>query len=260
MHLVVTTGQDPPSGLVERAREVAARCGLAYVPRTDSLPRVLRRCGAEGAYVVTTPLAEIRARGQHLSAHPSTARVCLHTGRRHPLLRAVAPADGAPVRHVVDATLGQAKDALHLAAVLGCRVTGLERAPLLACLAEDGLARFAARGEAPWAEAAPRIAVEVADAETWLAERPAGSADVVYLDPMFPSPLEAGAGFDLLRALAHPAPLTPGLLAEARRVAAQRVVLKVPAGLRPADLEVDPGVWSARVQGRRLDYLVAPPV
>lgn len=253
LRLVVTTGKRPTEPLVARARAVAAACGLTYVPRDDSLSRLLRRHGADGAYVVTAAAAEVRARGARLAVHPSTARLNVARGRTHPLLRAVAPEAEPPPERVVDATLGQAKDALHLAAVLGCEVVGLERTPLLACLAEDGLARLIAAGEPPWAEAAARIEVINADAHTWLSAQPEASADVVYLDPMFRAPRPAAAGFDLLRALAWPAPLAPALLTQARRVARRRVVLKLPRGERPAPSLAEPSAWT-HVPGRELGF------
>src|SRR5690606_3378134 len=90
LHLIVTTGKRPTQPLVRRARAVAATCGVAYVSRDDSLPRLLRRHGADGAYVLTSDTAEVRARGARLGAHPSTAHLNLARGRAHPLLRAIA--------------------------------------------------------------------------------------------------------------------------------------------------------------------------
>ena len=179
----------------------------------------------------------------------------LQRGRGHPLIEAVCPSGEAPPERVIDATLGLAKDALHVATVLGCPVTGLERVRLLCCLAEDGLAQLA-REDRPWSAGARRVEVVEADAAVWLAAQPTASADVVFLDPMFPRPRPAAAGFELLRAVAWPAPLSPALLREATRVA-RRVVLKVPAG-DPADAHSpDARAWTRRVSGTQLDYLVA---
>jgi len=254
--LIATTTGGGERAAVARAREVASRCGLTYVPRRDSVARLLRAHDAAGAYVVGPTRAELRVGGERLTVHPGTLRIAIHRGALHPLARAVAPPGAAPVREVIDATLGLAKDAVHLAAVLGCRVVGLERSRLLVCLAEDGLARMAAERR-PWSAGAGRVEVVEADATGHLAGRPDASVDVVYLDPMFPTPRKAAYGFDLLRRLAWPEPLTAGLLGEALRVARGRVVLKVPRGAQAEEMTPDPAVWTGRVEGTDLDYLIA---
>jgi hypothetical protein len=63
-----------------------------------------------------------------------------------------------------------------------------------------------------------------------LAARPAASADVVYFDPMFRRPQKASGSFDVLRSLAHHAPLTAEAVAQARRVARRRVVVMDQSG------------------------------
>lgn len=246
---IATTTKGRAPTCVTRAKEVAQRCGLRYVERRDSLPRLLKRFEAEGAYVVGLAKAELRAQGLKLSVHPSMLHHVRHLGRAHPFLRSVAP-EGEEVGHVVDATLGLAKDALHLATFLGCRVTGIEASPLLACLCEDGLARL----DSYWREGAARIEVVQAESEAWLAEREASSADVVILDPMFEVAQPAAAGFDLLRGLAHSSPLSTGLLDQACRVAARRVVLKLPRGATPPSSKK----WTLS-RGQRLDYFAHDP-
>jgi hypothetical protein len=52
------------------------------------------------------------------------------------------------------------------------------------------------------------------------------SFDVVVFDPMFRHGRAEPAGFDLVRRLADPRPLTPEALARARRVARRWVLLK----------------------------------
>lgn len=85
---------------------------------------------------------------------------------------------------VFDATAGLGRDAFLLAC-LGCRVTAVERSPIVAALFEDGLAR-AAREPSLFAMLNARLRLILGDSREILAglgeaERP----DVVYLDPMF---------------------------------------------------------------------------
>ncbi|NOR52038.1 MAG: 16S rRNA methyltransferase [Gammaproteobacteria bacterium] len=129
---------------------------------------------------------------------------------------------------VIDATAGWGRDAFLLAS-LGCRVTMIERSPIVAALLEDGLKR---------AQADPEIGDMVtdclklvsADAVDWLSHcviKP----DVIYLDPMFPHRVKTAQvkkeSFYLQQLLG---PATDGdeLLEAALVVAQKRVVVKRP--------------------------------
>ena len=65
-----------------------------------------------------------------------------------------------------------------------------------------------------------------ADHAAWLADAPARSFDVVVFDPMFRHARAEPGGFDVIRRLADPRPLSPEALARARRVARRWVVVK----------------------------------
>lgn len=223
--LLVTTAKDATAEASRRAAEVAARCGAEVATRSGSLATLLAARGAEVAYVVGRE-------GEWLQA-PGSKRLAVHRGmlgsRRdagviHPLVRALAPAGEPPLALVLDATLGLAQDAIHVADVLGIEVVGVEVSPALAALAEAGLRRESARGLA----AAARIRVVCGDAAEVLAAMPAGAVDAVYVDEMFARPRRSAPGFALLRRIAAHAPLGERFWSEARRVAARRVVVKLP--------------------------------
>lgn len=84
---------------------------------------------------------------------------------------------------VLDATAGLGRDAFLLAQ-LGCRVTLIERHPLIGALLEDGLAR--ARCDEEVGPIIERMDLRHGNAieliRAWSAEPP----QVIYLDPMFP--------------------------------------------------------------------------
>jgi 16S rRNA (guanine1516-N2)-methyltransferase len=126
-----------------------------------------------------------------------------------------------PGERVLDATLGFAQDARVAARLVGPggSVLGVESSLPLAVLADATLRR-----ERPAASAA--IEVRHGDSGALLPEMPAGSVDVVLFDPMFGRALAAQPGFEMLRRLADPAPLTPETLAAARRVARRVVLVK----------------------------------
>jgi 16S rRNA (guanine1516-N2)-methyltransferase len=101
------------------------------------------------------------------------------SGHNELLGKAVGVGKQADLR-VIDATAGLGRDAFVLAD-LGCNVTLCERNPLIACLLESGLRR-AYGGEDPWLqEVSRRMQLHCGAAQELDV-----TADVIYLDPMFP--------------------------------------------------------------------------
>lgn len=114
-------------------------------------------------------------------------------GKGQQIARAVGLRSGFFPR-VVDATAGLGRDAFVLAS-LGCEVHMLERNPVVRALLRDGLGRLqlAAEEDSELAAIAGRLTLEESafsrvgwSAADWLAQQPAESVPVVYLDPMFP--------------------------------------------------------------------------
>lgn len=85
--------------------------------------------------------------------------------------------------HVLDATAGLGQDAFVLAG-LGCRVTLLERNPVIHALLADGLARAALNPEC--AAIVANMELQPGSSIEWLHQAGQEAADVIYLDPMFP--------------------------------------------------------------------------
>ena len=85
--------------------------------------------------------------------------------------------------HVLDATAGLGQDAFVLAG-LGCRVTLLERNPVIHALLADGLARAALNPEC--AAIVANMELQPGSSIDWLRQAGPDAADVIYLDPMFP--------------------------------------------------------------------------
>ena len=255
--LVVTTQRKASAAEVERARRVAASVGGRYEPRRRrNLSRLRRDLGDPRLYVLNKGRDEVREGEQMLCAHPGLYCLKILDGRAHPLIRALAPGEGAEVHRIVDATLGLAGDALHMAGVLGAQVVGIEASAVLGALLDEGLSRMSAQTGSKWAEAASRIALVVGDAAEILAGMAPDSAEVVYLDPMFDRAASAAPGYPLFRRLARKTPLDARLLAEARRVASRRVVLKIPGASQAPALAVEAPGWNRRVRGQAVDYLV----
>ncbi len=250
--LVVTAALKARPGLWQRAETVAARCRVPLLPRDGLLEDELNATGATHLYLVGNAREEVQDRAGHqLYLHLGMMRQRRLAGARHPLLRAVQPEGARPVREVLDANLGRAGDAHHLAFSLGASVLGLETSPVLFSLLEEGLARIA-RMASPVAEAIARVRALHADAEAFLAAEPDDSVDVVYFDPMVQRPRAGQPGFELLRAFASHARPSVALFEHAARVARRRVVVKHPPG-EPEPAAPYPWdlLWS-----RKMSYLI----
>lgn len=152
--------------------------------------------------------------------------------------QAVAKAVGVRERVrpcIADLTGGLGADAFVLAS-LGCRVTVVERHPVIAALLADGLARAveAARRDPALADITGRISYFIADGHEWLAsltdaERP----DVIYLDPMFPERRKSAQVNKTMQVFQHLVGADADadeLLPKSLAVARYRVAVKRPAG------------------------------
>lgn len=129
---------------------------------------------------------------------------------------------------VLDATAGLGRDAFVLAS-LGCKLTLIERQPLVAALLEDGLARAAADAEVGAIVARMRLlqADAIPAMAAWAEEPP----QVIYLDPMFPHRDKTALvkkEMRLFRPLVGDDDDAAGLLAAALALATHRVVVKRP--------------------------------
>ncbi len=156
-------------------------------------------------------------------------------GRGQLIAKAVGVKKGV-IPAVVDATAGLGRDAFVLAN-LGCRVTMLERSPVVGALLHDGLERASSDGEA--ADVIERLSLQIGDARQVLAAGRQGVlADVVYLDPMFPQRDKSALvkkEMRLFKALLGSDPDAPALLEAALKAARKRVVVKRPRKAAPVD-------------------------
>jgi 16S rRNA (guanine1516-N2)-methyltransferase len=157
----------------------------------------------------------------------------LRAGAKHPLCRAVSGRTGQ-LPTVCDATAGLGRDAFVLA-TSGCRLTLIERSPIVHALLQDGLRR--ATLDPHIADIAQRLRLIHGDACALLPTLADEQIpDVVYLDPMYPASRKSAAVKKGMRALQtllaaeksdaalSAEPLLPIAIEHARR----RVVVKRP--------------------------------
>ncbi|WP_455143494.1 class I SAM-dependent methyltransferase [Selenomonas noxia] len=210
------------------AARTAEMLGIPNVPRGNaSLEELRTQYGADAVLVARRGLLTLVTAEGELFFHPGMAHLRIKNllrGHGDHLVAALSLAEGM---RVLDCTLGTGADAIVESFAVGATgtVTALESNPLIAAVIGGGLAR--ATGDNYEMHAAMRrITVHCTDALDYLRVQPEGSYDAVYFDPMFRRPLHESAGMNALRSLADMRALTDETVAEARRVARQRVVMK----------------------------------
>jgi 16S rRNA (guanine1516-N2)-methyltransferase len=221
--LAVTLSGRAEATVEAEARAAAASLGVPFLPRPRKGPLHALLGTHAGALLVFSRDA--------VTLVDSGGQLSFHAGMAHLRMQRLASGEGdtlvrlaglAPGEAVLDCTLGLGQDALVAARAVGPsgRVVGLEKSLPLFAVLSAGLRRTGAFPDA--------CAVEVhhADADAFLRAQPAGAFDVVLFDPMFDAPKKSQPAFELLRRHAEHAPLAPETLAEARRVARRRVVVK----------------------------------
>lgn len=138
---------------------------------------------------------------------------------------------------VLDLTAGLGGDSFVLAS-LGCTMTMLERNPIVHSLLDDGLARavVSAEDDSDLAAIMARITLIKGNSADYLEQGGIDgslSADVVYVDPMFPERKKSAKvkkQMQAFHAIVGTDPDADKLLALALNVANYRVVVKRPAG------------------------------
>lgn len=134
---------------------------------------------------------------------------------------------------VVDATAGWGRDGCLLAA-MGCQVTLVERAPVMALLLEDGVRR--ARRDPQLAPILAHLTGPLLGEARQVLAALDPPPQVVYLDPMYPTRHKAALvkkAMRHLRALVGEDDDAPALLQTALHHASRRVVVKRPAQAPP---------------------------
>ena len=225
---VVTVGRRFQPQAVILAKKVAAELHLPYAERGRESCQFFRDkyntdfvlVAKNGTLVLDTPQGE-------LFFHPGMAHTRIRNLLRGQEDHMVTALGLEPGMKVLDCTLGMASDALVTAAVVGDtgQVVGLEINPLVATVIGYGLSHNIGENFAVHA-AMRRIEVKIAAHEEFMRNLPDDSFDAVYFDPMFRHPFHDSVGLSPLRTLAEKNAVTETAIAEAKRVAKYRVVLK----------------------------------
>ena len=153
-------------------------------------------------------------------------------GRGQTIAKAIGMKQGKPVPSVLDATAGLAKDS-YVFACLGCKVTMVERSPIVAELVKDAIARASLCGEF-YQIIDQGFKLYVDDALHYISTiDDNGKPDVIYLDPMYPDKKKSASvkkNMQLLQKLLGHDLDTDDVLSIALTKARKRVVVKRPKG------------------------------
>ncbi|MFH2122441.1 MAG: class I SAM-dependent methyltransferase [Pseudomonadota bacterium] len=162
--------------------------------------------------------------------HGSAEYRRLHGGGIHqPLARAAGLKSGVRPS-IVDATAGLGVDGFILAG-LGCKVTMIERSPVMGALLNDGLQR-AATHPATRDIVVQRLQLLIGNSCELISTLPEHPA-TIYLDPMYPHSNKSALNkkeMRIIRALVGDDQDAAALLESALTIATNRVVVKRPKG------------------------------
>jgi hypothetical protein len=225
---IATTGRKWNRSSEKLAREMAERLNIPYAERgRTNIPELCQSYDAKFALVAKKGLLTLVTPEAELFFHPNMAHLRLKNLRFGDGDRMAEAMDLKPGMDVLDCTLGFGADAIVASSVVGDSgsVTGLESQPLIEAVVGYGLANYTNDTDTVIA-AMRRVKTVCTEAYEYLKAQPDNSVDVIYFDPMFRHPFAESKNIAPLRPVANKNPLKLETIAEARRVARQRVVLK----------------------------------
>ncbi|HFR4575836.1 class I SAM-dependent methyltransferase [Streptococcus suis] len=219
MNLIVTTSLRMDSQLVSLAESIAKELPAIYLPRNK---QALSRFFTDVDRVLVVykdRLVLEQVGGQSLFFHPDTAMLRIKAGR-DPLLELI----GDKPKTILDCTMGLASDSIVMAS-RGHQVRALESSQLTHFLVSRGLQTFDS-GKENINQAMRSIEAIWTDSLPYLKNQADKSVDVIYFDPMFSQEIKESQNLSGLAGLANAAPLSGELLAQAKRVAKEKIILK----------------------------------
>jgi 16S rRNA (guanine1516-N2)-methyltransferase len=261
----ITTSVKPPPAIEAQAHAYAAELQAPYVSRFGlSLPEVFAASDANRLLIVGADRLRLRDRATDTEYffHPNLFQVRASNVLRGAPDHFLKATQIGPGDSLLDCTLGFASEAGLAALAVGetGQVTGLESVPELALVTRIGVQSFVL-GSARLTAILRRVQVITGDSRSYLPACAAHSVDVVYFDPFFEHRLRGSEmSVSPLFVFGNPAPLDAATVAEARRVARRRVVIK-----HPRDEPLPPPIsdWVTETvasRKRRVVYSVLEPI
>lgn len=226
---IITTAGRPDEESLKLAEFASRELQATIIPRQKRSVRKLAEIYDANVIVAGKNRFEYYAKGAEAPFffHPNSAAFRLKRvarGEDEPLLTACALQNGDTF---LDCTLGIGSDSLLAAFAVGesGKVTGLEVDKNVAFIVKNGMQTYDTT-ELPLTACMRDIEVIHATALEFLKRQQDDSFDVVYMDPMFEQLIEESTNFEALRHAGSHISLSAEWVAEAKRVAKKRVVLK----------------------------------
>lgn len=225
--IVVTTGRRIQAEKIALAKKLAEEWKIRYVFRgSDSVEEIKERENTDFVLVVKENKLALATKEGEFFFHPSLAKMRLMRLKRGEVDYLITALNIAEGDKVLDCTLGFGSDAIIESYAVGDsgKIIALEKNPIISAVIGYGLKNN--QTDDYIEKYMRRIEVINADALTFLKTQKDNSFEAVYFDPMFRHALTESENMRPIRALAEGSPITQETIAEAKRVAKNRVVLK----------------------------------
>ncbi|MBS2969320.1 class I SAM-dependent methyltransferase [Metabacillus sp. KIGAM252] len=225
--MIITTVMKNFKEAETAAKALAHSMNSQYVPRNKkSITSLLQK--GEAVLVIGTERMELYSAPDEkpFFFHPNSAMFRIKRlldGEHDPFVDAAGIEKG---KTILDCTLGLASDSIVAAYAAGeeGKVCGIEGNKEMALIVGEGLKKWDA-GNDEISKAMKRVEVVYADHLEFLQTCGDRSFDIVYFDPMFEEALSS-EGMVPLKQIANYDDLRGEVIAQAKRVAKERVVLK----------------------------------
>ncbi len=173
--------------VLPQAKQLSCQCKLPLLcsaPETQAQGRLMLVLNPQGLALCFTGRKQPGAVRVDFVGGAANHRRHYGGGKGQMIARAVG-IKGRFRPQIVDVTAGLGQDSFVLAS-LGCRVSLVERSPIVYQLLDDGLRRAAAGGDEDLQQILSRMRCYQQQGQVYLGTL-AQKAEVIYLDPMFPS-------------------------------------------------------------------------
>lgn len=229
MKTIVTTAGRPDEYSIKLAVEAAEILGYPFIERRKRSIARLQKDYHCAVIVSGHDRFELYRPGMEkpFFFHPNSAAFRLKRltkGEQDPLIEVARLNEGDSF---LDCTLGLAADSIIASYAVGesGKVLGIEKESDVAFLVQEGLKKFQTAFP-ELKEAMNRVQVQQADAVAYLKGVPNNQWDIVYIDPMFSTPVGESSNFTPLREVGANSQLTKEWIDEAYRVCKRYVIVK----------------------------------
>ena len=229
MNTVVTTAGRTNEEYILKANEISKILNLPYLRRQKKSISTIQQEQHANVLVVSKERLELYTYGSisPFFFHPNSAAFRMKrliNGEPDSFLEATRLEEGD---HFLDTTAGLCSDSIIAAFAVGETgvVHACEKEPIIAYVVSVGLKDYESNNDS-LENSMRKIHLIHHDAIDYMKTVPSNSYDVVYLDPMFDEVIEESSNFQVLREIGVHDVLSEEWVAEAKRLARKRVVLK----------------------------------